>query len=390
MINQSAAHISGRLALTGASVFDGQDLHNSTSVLIEDGHILGQVDPTAIPDDYQVLNLNGGFILPGLVDLQVNGGGDIMFNDAPSTTTIAQICEAHARLGTTSLLPTFITDTREKTDLAIAAAITACKTVPGCIGLHLEGPHLDPKRAGAHNPNLIRPMENSDLDQLLAAKAQLPILLMTLAPEAVQIDQVKALSDAGIVLSLGHSDTDYETALRYAEAGVNMVTHLFNAMSGLDHRAPGLSGAAIGHGDFHAGIIADGHHVHQTMLRLALDAKTYPGGLFLVSDAMATTGGTKDHFQLNGRTVRLRQGRLTLEDGTLAGAHGSLLDMLRYANKYVAQSPEQGLSLATSAPAKAILQPHLGQLDPGTAADLLHLSEDLELRGVWRNGVRLS
>src|SRR5690606_21373453 len=232
-----------------------------------------------------------------------------------------------ARLGTLTILPTLITDTPEVTRAAIAAVAQAvAEGLPGIAGLHLEGPHLSLARKGAHDPDLIRPMGGDDLRFLLDAARSVPRLLLTIAPESVDKEQISALSDAGVIVSLGHTDAGFATCRAAFDAGARVATHLFNAMSPLGNREPGLVGAVLASGAVSAGIIADGIHVHPASLRVALAAKAGPGSLFLVTDAMAPAGTDMRSFRLNGREILRENGRLTLADGTLAGAD---LDMTR-------------------------------------------------------------
>jgi N-acetylglucosamine-6-phosphate deacetylase len=322
------------------------------------------------------IDLQGDILAPAYVDLQVNGGGGVMFNDDPSPDTLARIAAAHRGLGTGSILPTLITDTAERTRAAIDAVCVALHAgMDGIGGLHLEGPHIAPSRKGAHDGDLIRPMGADDLAMLLGAAERIPHLMVTLAPESVSPDQVARLAGAGILVSLGHSDADYDTAMAYQRAGARAATHLFNAMSPLTSRAPGLVGAALANGGLSAGLIADGHHVHPATLRLALAAKAGPGALFLVSDAMAPAGMDMREFHLNGRRIRRHNGRLTLDDGTLAGAD---LDLTQAVNCLVARagaSLAAALAMTTSVPARLIgLPAGIGTITPGTAARLIRLA----------------
>ena len=220
--------------------------------------------------------------------------------------------------------------TVDKSQAAIAAVEDAMRAgVPGIVGLHLEGPHLSIPRKGAHDPALIRPMEPADLETLLQAAGSLPFLKVTIAPENTTEGQVAALTEAGVLVSLGHSDADYETCRRYIAAGARCVTHLFNAMSQLGNREPGLVGAALASGDTSAGLIADTVHVHPETIRAAWTAKRGPGRIFLVSDAMAVAGSDATEFHLGGRLIKRKDGVLTLADGTLAGADLDLLTAMR-------------------------------------------------------------
>ncbi|KUF11357.1 N-acetylglucosamine-6-phosphate deacetylase [Pseudoponticoccus marisrubri] len=309
-----------------------------------------------IPDEGGAgVDLGGDILSPGYVDLQVNGGGGVMFNDAPEVETLRRMAQAHRALGVAALLPTLITDTPEVTRAAIAAATEAVRQgVPGIAGLHLEGPHLSVARKGAHDGALIRPMSEADLNALLQAAAALPVLKITLAPENATEAQVSALARAGVLVSLGHSDADYDTCLRYIAAGARCVTHLFNAMSQLGNRAPGLVGAALDSGAVHAGLIADAVHVHPATMRAARAAKTGPGRLFLVSDAMAVAGTDRTAFTLNDRTIRRDRGILTLEDGTLAGADLDLTTAIRVMVDQVGAPLEEALRAAITIPAGLI------------------------------------
>ena len=299
-------------------------------------------------------------------------------------------------------MATLITDRPEVTQAVIAAGIAAVRAqVPGFLGLHLEGPHLDPRRKGAHDPGLIRPMQADDLALLLHAAAHLPHLMVTVAPEAVTLAQIAALSGAGVVVSLGHSDCTAAVARAAMAAGAACATHLFNAMSPLGHREPGLvgavlDGAVLGCRGF-AGMIADGIHVAPEALRIALAAK--PCGLFVVTDAMAVAGTSLQHFTLGGRTILRRGGRLTLEDGTLAGADCTLPGCVGHLVG-IGVAPERALAMATSVPAACLGATSLGvtglgatgvgSLGTGLRADMVHLGADFTLQAVWRAGVPIA
>jgi N-acetylglucosamine-6-phosphate deacetylase len=283
------------------------------------------------------------------------------------------MAKAHRRLGTTAFLPTLITDTPEVTRAAIAATQDAVAAqVDGIAGLHLEGPHLSLARKGAHAGGLIRPMTEQDLALYLDAAASLPCLKLTIAPENVTEDQVAQLARAGVILSLGHTDADYDTCLRYFKAGVRATTHLFNAMSQLNSRAPGLVGATLGTGNVSAGVIADGVHVHPQSLRAAWDAKKGPCGLFLVTDAMAVAGSDITEFDLGGRRITRKNGVLTLADGTLAGADLDLTRAVQVMVENVGIPLVEALRAATSIPA-ALIGLRYGQ---GALPRMMRLSTD--------------
>ncbi|UCI20069.1 N-acetylglucosamine-6-phosphate deacetylase [Mesorhizobium sp. B2-1-8] len=380
--------MSDRFALTGARIFDGDDWHEGSALVVRDGLVEAMLPQGALPGDIRAIDTGGGMLAPGFVDIQVNGGGGVMLNDHPDVASIETICRAHAPFGTTALLPTLITDTPAITAAAIAAGeAAALQKVPGFLGLHLEGPHLSIARKGAHDPALIRPMTDADQAMLIAARNKLPVLLTTIAPESVDAARVTALAKAGIIVSLGHSDTGHATAKAFAEAGASVVTHLFNAMSQIGNREPGLAGAAIDIGALSAGLIADGIHVHPATIRIALDAKQGPGRIVLVTDAMATIGTDMSSFALNGRTIYRKDGSLRLADDTLAGADLDMISAIRFMHRTVGLELSEALRMASLYPAQAIGQSRrLGRFANGTAADIVALSDDLGIGSVWIGG----
>ena len=347
-----------------ARVFTGADIHDGTH--LHHGKVLAQMQDGSrrilafeeVPQGVPTERLQAGVLCPGFVDLQVNGGGGVMFNDSPDAATLRRMAKAHRSTGVAALLPTLITDTPDKTEAAIEAVAAAiAEGVPGIIGLHLEGPHLALSRKGAHDGALIRPMEAADLALILRAAVLLPNLMVTVAPENTSNAQIAAMAEAGVIVSLGHSDADYETSMAAFDAGARCVTHLFNAMSQMGNRAPGLVGAALARDGVHAGLIADGIHVHPASMRNALAAKGE--GIFLVSDAMATAGSDIAGFTLNGREVYRAEGRLTLADGTLAGADLALGRAVRSLIHAVGEPLEAALARAISGPL-ALLRDDMG------------------------------
>ncbi len=384
-----APPVQAAAAITGARIFDGYAWHDGKALMIGADHrIAGIADPRALPEGVTRLPVSGGMLVPGFVDLQVNGGGGVLLNDHPTMAGIETVCQAHVRSGTTSLLATLITDSAAVTRRALDAGEQAARQdISGFLGLHLEGPHLALARRGAHDPALIRPMTEDDLRQLIEAAKNLPVLLTTVAPETVTCRQIRALVEAGVFVSLGHSDASYEQAQRAAAAGGTMVTHLFNAMSPLGHRQPGMVGQALENGALHAGLIADGIHVDAATIAIALRAKRGPGKIFLVTDAMAPTGTSLTSFMLNGRTVYRREGRLELGDGTLAGADTDMIAAVRFLHGTVGLPLEEVLRMASLYPAEAVgMAGAIGHLRPGARADIVSLSSTLEVRHVWRQG----
>lgn len=370
----------GREILTGARLFDGTCFIDDHALVIEDGVIAAILPETKAPT--QDRRDVPGIIAPAFIDLQVNGGDGLMVDGTTDPDALRRICAAHRNLGSAGILPTLITDTPEATARIIAAGLAAARAdVPGFLGLHLEGPHLDPRRKGAHDPALIRPMNQDDLARLCDAAQRLPSLMVTLAPEASTPQQIATLAGAGAVVSLGHSDCSYEQAQAAFAAGARCVTHLFNAMSQLGHRMPGLAGAVIS-GKAAAGLIADGIHVHPATMRIALTAREQ--GIFLVSDCMAFAGTEQTGMLLHGRQVLRRDGRLTLADGTLAGADLTLPQAIAVLIDQVGITPERALRMTTTEPAQVIgLEHSHGTLAPGRKAELVRLDSAYRLVEHW-------
>lgn len=380
--------MSSSKAFVGARIFDGAAWHDGKALVTGDGHIADIVERVSVPADAEIIDAEGLFIAPGFIDLQVNGGGGVMFNNEPDVEGIARICSAHAQFGTTALMVTLITDRPDITTKAAEAGIAAHKAgVPGFLGLHFEGPHLSVARKGTHDPALIRKMETADLAVLTDCKAKLPFVLTTIAPENVTEAQVTALHKAGIVVSLGHTDVGLGVATAYAEAGASMVTHLFNAMSPLGHREPGVVGGALDTGGLYAGIIADGFHVDPVSMGVALRAKTGPGRIFIVTDAMSTIGSDQTSFLLNGREIFRKDGRLTLADGTLAGADIDMLSSVRFAHEKLNLPLNEAIRMASAYPADAVgIAARKGRLVPGLDADFVVLTEGLDMVSTWIGG----
>ncbi|BDA86190.1 N-acetylglucosamine-6-phosphate deacetylase [Aureimonas sp. SA4125] len=376
-----------RFALVGADIFDGEIRRSAHALVIAGERIAVLVPEGKLPAGIDRVELGGGLLAPGFIDIQVNGGGGVLFNDAPTVDGIAAICAAHARFGSTALLPTVITDRPDVTFAAIAAATRAVDAgVRGCLGVHVEGPFLSQARKGAHDPSLIRSMTEEDLQALLATTVR--PLLLTVAPESVTAARIGRLTAAGIHVSLGHTEADFDTANAAFAAGAGGVTHLFNAMSQFGHRTPGLVGATLANGDVWCGIIADGHHVHPAAIALALRAKTGPGRLMAITDAMPTVGVDDDVFHLGGRRVERRDGRLTLEDGTLAGSDLSMIGAVRYLADTVGVDLDEALRMASLYPAQYLgVDADRGRLADGFRADIVHLDDARDVAGVWIGGV---
>jgi len=374
-------------ALCGGRVFTGERFLEDHAVLVDGDRILDVLPAASLPAEFCRHDLGGGVLAPGFIDVQVNGGGGVLFNESRTAEGATAIALAHARHGSTGLLPTFITDRPDRRVEAVAAIREAIAAkAPGILGIHLEGPFLATARKGAHDPGLIRPLTDGDVDALL--DSGIDKVLLTVAAENASPRQIRRLADGGIIVSLGHSAASYEMAAAAADAGARGVTHLYNAMSPLEHRAPGLVGAALDHGGLWAGFIADGHHAHPAALRIALRAKQGPARLFLVSDAMPPAASLGTTFALNGRTVTMRDGKLTLEDGTVAGSVLTMDQAVKYAVDHLHQPLTEALRMASLYPAQFLrLDRNRGRIAPRFVADMVLLGDDLSVRRVWIAGV---
>lgn len=315
-------------------------------------------------------------LIPGLTDLQVNGGGGVLFNTDPTPQGIETILAAHHRLGTVRILPTLITDAPEVMEAA-ADALLAAWGRPGIAGIHLEGPHIAPERRGTHDARFIRPLDCRSVELMRRLRrAGVPVLL-TLAPERCDPVLMRELRGLGVILSAGHSTATGPEARQALSQGVTMFTHLFNAMPPLLSREPGIVGAAI-LSDAYCGLIGDGIHVSADAMRIAMAARPLPDRCFLVSDAMPTVGGP-DRFQLYGNEIRVRDGALYNREGALAGAHLDLLTALRRLVRLTGIDRDRAIAMATDIPARAMDLPPI-QIAPGTPLrDLIALDADLNL-----------
>ncbi|WP_376964660.1 N-acetylglucosamine-6-phosphate deacetylase [Azospirillum sp. A26] len=380
-----------RQLLTGARIFTGETILDGRSLLVADGRILDIVAPGRTPPEVErtVALEAGGLLAPGFLDIQVNGGGGVLFNEQPTADATLAIAAAHRRFGTTGLLPTIITDTPDCHRAAAEAAVTAvAKPGSGVLGIHFEGPFISPQRVGAHDPRFVRAPDEGDLAFIGGLPARMPggRVLLTLAPECVEDAALSRLMAAGVILSVGHTMASAERVVEAFDLGVRGVTHLYNAMPSIANRQPGPAGAALGDGRPWCGLIADGHHVHPLMMRAALAARPR-GRMMLVTDAMPPTGTDADRFELNGRTIYRRDGRLVLADGTLAGADLDMTTAVRNAGTLIGLPLEESLRMASLYPAEFLgMDGERGRIAPGWRADLVLLRPDLTVRGTWVEG----
>ncbi len=361
-------------------LFDGEIIRSGAAVRVEGGRI-AEVFDTA-PAGATRLD---GLLAPGFVDIQVNGGGGVLFNDAPTADTLRKITAAHRRFGVTGIMATLISDSREKTAAALDAVSAALEAgVEGLIGLHLEGPWLSEPRRGVHPATNLREFDASDF-AMLTAKRGFP-LMITVAPERVSPEDIDALTGKGVYVSLGHTAADIATVEEALAAGATCFTHLFNAMPAMESRNPGPVGVALADGETFTSLILDGLHVHPLTARVAFLAKT-ARRMILVSDAMATVGAGRPEMSLFGETVRLSHGALRTASGTLAGAHLNMAAAARNALTMLKASEAEALRMATLTPAEFLGLDDRGRIAPGARADLVLLDEWWRAQAVWINGV---
>lgn len=347
------------------------------------GAIIESVLPLeAVPAEAEREVLSG-LLAPGFIDLQVNGGGDFLFNDQPDLDGLRRIAAAHAALGTTGFLPTVITDSPAVLESALnAVEAAAAQRMPGVLGLHVEGPFIEPARAGIHATGHIRALDDSMLERLLAFRGG--GLLVTLAPECVPPGVIRRLVDAGVVVAAGHTNASYEQIRSAMDEGLSGFTHLFNAMAQLTARHPGVVGAALDASDCWASVIVDGHHVHPAALRIAL-ACLGDGRMVLVSDAMPPVGGRNSRFRLQGREITVESGRCVSAEGTLAGAAIAMTDAVSGAVRSLNVPLEAAVGMATLAPAHAMGLDR-GVLCAGQPADLVLLDKAGLVQSTWIGG----
>jgi N-acetylglucosamine-6-phosphate deacetylase len=324
-------------------------------------------------------------LAPGFIDIQVNGGGGVLLNDQPTEAGVLHIVEAHRRHGTTGCLPTLITDRSEVIE-RLAGVAETCLKIPGVLGFHLEGPALNASRKGIHPEAEIRVPDRRDL-AAIKSFGRCGRSVVTLAPECVPAAMIDELIGAGLRIAAGHSEATSAEIAQAADRGVSGVTHLFNAMSQLSARQPGLVGAALDDDRLFAGIICDGIHVDRAALRVAFRCKGRDR-LMLVTDAMPLVGTNEAQFMLQGRPITLHDNRLTGPDGTLAGAHLTMIAAVRNAVSLLGLSLADALVMASRTPAAFLgLASELGRIAPGYRADLVAFDPDFEVVGTWIAGV---
>jgi len=362
------AYVHGHI-LTPDGIFPGRAL------LCEKERIGALVAADSVPANAKLVDLNGGTLVPGFIDVQVNGGGGVLFNDTPTVDGLAAIARAHARFGTTALMPTLISTDLSGIAKAIAAVDAAIASgVPGIVGIHIEGPYLSPKRRGIHNPTEFPKLDAAAIKIL--SSLQHGKTMVTLAPDVTTPDDVRALVEAGVIVCIGHSDATYDQAKAALKAGARGFTHLFNAMSPLNHRAPGVVGAALDDRESWCGIIGDGHHIHPAALRIAYACRG-ADKLMLVTDAMPPVGG-EPTFVLQGRTIHTENGCCYGPDGTLAGGAIGMATIVKNAVEFLGIDVPSASKLASANAAAFLgLEREIGVIAPGARADFVLLDEHL-------------
>jgi N-acetylglucosamine-6-phosphate deacetylase len=375
---------SDSLTLAARQIFDGADMRGPGLVRIARGRVESVAFGEGETSDSVQLPANA-ILAPGFIDIQVNGGGGALLNDQPTEAGVRRLVEAHRKAGTTGCLPTLITDRCEVIE-QLATAAQACLGTPGVLGFHLEGPALNRSRKGIHPEAEIRVPDRRDLAAMKSFGGR-GRSVVTLAPECVPASMIDELIGAGLRVAAGHSDATAAEIGQAVERGVSGVTHLFNAMSQLSGREPGLVGAALDDDRLFAGIICDGIHVDRAGLRIAFRCKGRDR-LMLVTDAMPLVGTHDRQFMLQGRQITLHENRLTGPDGTLAGAHLTMIEAVRNAVALAGISLADALIMASRTPAAFLgLDSELGRIAPGFRADLVAFTPDFDVAGTWIGGV---
>jgi N-acetylglucosamine-6-phosphate deacetylase len=374
-------------SLTNARVLTPQGWRDDLAVLL-DGERIADLLPSSDPRvrSAQQHDLRGAMLLPGFIDVQVNGGGGVLFNEAPTVDALRRIGTAHRRFGTTGFLPTLISDRVEVMRAALAAVEQAMADgVPGVLGIHLEGPYLAPVRKGVHDAKYFH-VPGSDELALLCAPHR-GVRLVTLAPDRVPLASIGALVAAGVVVCAGHTAADYETTRAALAVGVRGFTHLFNAMTPFGSREPGVVGAALDDAASWCGIIVDGHHVHPASLRVAIAAKSR-GKMLLVTDAMPPVGADSPDYVLNGETITAKDGICRTAQGVLAGSALDMASAVRNVVKLLGLPLDEAARMASTYPADFLgLGESHGRIAPGYRADLVVLDDEYRVQRSWIGGI---
>jgi len=375
-------------ALINGRIFTGEKILHQHVLLVEKGHIIDIVPEHLLPQVKDCYDLNGGLLAPGFIDVHVNGAAGALLNHQPSAQALQTIAQAHREYGTTAFLPTLMTDTWEQMINAVAAVVAAAELgVPGILGIHLEGPYLNVERKGVHSAKRIRvPSSDEDINHLFDIFPAHLIKLITLAPERVSPEFIQRLIRHGMIVSAGHTEASYDQMHIALAHGVTGFTHLFNAMSPMTSREPGVVGAALDHGDSWCGLIVDGHHVHPVTLRQAIKAKA-KGKMMLVTDAMHTVGQGASRFDLMGSPIVSENGKVTTLNGTLAGSNLDMATAVRNTVQQVGLGLEEALRMASLYPAQFLKLDHkIGRIAKGFQADLVLIDDHMQVQQTWIKG----
>ncbi len=379
--------MSGTRAFINGRVLADNEPETGLAVLVEDGRILDVVrDSDPAVAKAQRRDLAGALLLPGFIDTQVNGGGDVLFNDTPTVDGVRRIAAAHARYGTTGLLPTLISDNLAVMRRAVEAVDAAIEQqVPGVLGFHLEGPFLSAQRRGVHDAAKLRAIDAEGMEIACALKRGRTLL--TLAPECVDAAVIRQMVARGVIVAAGHTAGSYDQVRAGLDAGIRGFTHLFNAMTPLSSREPGAVGAALDDAASWCGLIVDGHHVHPATLRAAIRAKA-PGKMILVTDAMPPVGGASPEFRLGDQTAVCRDGICLTPDGTLAGSCLDMAGAVRNTMRMLGLSLGEAVRMASAYPSAFLgLGETHGRIAPGYRADLVVADDALAVQQTWIGGV---
>ena len=376
-------------ALLGARIFTGEEFLDDYALVIDDEQIADLLPRVELDESIPQILLDGGTLAPGFIDLQVNGGGGAFFTNDTSVSAIQTMLNGHRPTGTTSLLPTLISDTREVHQAGVKAVADAVAAgIKGVLGVHVEGPFFDMARRGAHNERYIRKMEQADIDWLVGSvKAQHEFkVMLTLAPEHADAGQIQQLTSAGVFVCAGHTDGHYEDVAAALKEGLSGFTHLYNAMRPTTGREPGVVGAALEDANSWCGIIIDTYHVHAASARIAYAAKP-KGKVYLVTDAMSTVGSPEKSFQIYGETIYEKEGCLVNAEGRLAGSAIGMIDAVRLNTDWVGVELSESLRMASLYPAEYMqVDDHLGRIQSGFRADMVHFTDDYRVTHTWIAG----
>lgn len=372
-------------ALINGKVFTGEQWLTNQAVIIDGEYIADICAAGKLPANVnKTIDLQGQRLIPGLIDTQVNGGGGVLFNQATTADTLGVMGAAHRRFGTTGFYPTLISDDLEVVAQAIAAVEQAiANKVPGVLGIHLEGPFLNPERKGVHNADKFKIIDEAAFELLTSLKSGKT--LITIAPELTTPEMIRRLADAGVVVAAGHSAANYEQTKTALAAGVTSFTHLFNAMTPFTSREPGMVGAVLEDKQSWCGIIADGFHVHPAAIKVAHQAKA-PGKMVLVTDAMPSVGADDKSFNLYGEQIFYSEGKLTTASGTLAGSDLDMLAAVRNSIQLSDIDPDEAIRMASTNPAAMMGEKHLGAIKPGFIASMILIDNNYQLLRSWING----